>query len=153
PVRDVWLKLQTDSDARDAAGAPHLARLRALNVSRTGLSPVGLRALLATPHLTGLRELDLSYHPARGDEFARALADSPVLSQLTPLNLIRTGLTPGGLRALLRPGVTERRAGVRNLRELLLSGNPLPEVGRGWAAAHAQWELFIEVVGEVSTDP
>jgi uncharacterized protein (TIGR02996 family) len=148
PVRELRLHGSVQQDILGLAACLDLTRLRALDLSRTDLSPDGLGALLASEFTTGLRELNLGMNPARGDGFARALAASPVLAQLTRLDLTRTNLGPDGLTALLRLPVSER-FGARNLRDLRLRGNALPTTRspRPVAPFHDPYERLLAMSG------
>jgi uncharacterized protein (TIGR02996 family) len=134
PVRS--LRLRVDSEDVDAirrlAQAPHLGRITHLSFERAqaammGLGNSGLRALLASPHLTGLRVLDLgrcALHDACASAFARAeqlrcleelelgnnqfgtvlaeaIANAEHLSGLRYLGLAGNRLAPPGVEALI----------------------------------------------------
>src|SRR5262249_48744394 len=59
PIRDLHLRISSHRWA-DIAASPLLARLATLNLEYNGLHPEALRALLASPHLTGLTSLLLN---------------------------------------------------------------------------------------------
>jgi uncharacterized protein (TIGR02996 family) len=101
------------------ADCPFLARLQALCLGESELSPTSvaavqegglaglgpeeIRTLLASRHLPRLRMLSIRAHPNRGalgDQGARALAAAPKLAQLTSLDLSTNCLGDVGARAL-----------------------------------------------------
>jgi hypothetical protein len=85
--------------------------------------------LIAAP-LIGLASLSLRECQI-GDRGARALAQSPLLTQLEQLDLRDNEIGPGGVRSLAL-SLDERplKGDPWRLRELLLEGNPLGEAGR-----------------------
>ena len=100
---------------RSLAGWPGLSRLVELRLAAgqlyggTKVTDAGVRALAASPHLTGLQVLRLESHGIQGTG-ALALAESPYLTNLRVLDLtgnpvpakaekaIRQRLGPGVLR-------------------------------------------------------
>jgi hypothetical protein len=94
-----------------------------LNLRATGLSAVGLEALLSSGHLASLRHLYLSECPLN-DAGALVLARWPGLANLHTLDLCETGLQGGALELARSPYR-------RSLQELHLSNNDLiPEEAR-----------------------
>jgi uncharacterized protein (TIGR02996 family) len=134
------------------AASPHLGRLRRLTLYVTDIGPEGLRALLTSSHLVGLRELHLTHGnkslrgeglsglmdvdgPTRltsldlsasglGDAAVRVLASSPWTASLTTLGLRNNGLDVESAQAL---------AGSPHLRQLttLDLGNDFNDRHRG----------------------
>jgi uncharacterized protein (TIGR02996 family) len=90
-----------DEGIRVLAGSPHLSGLRCLDVSDSALSSAGVAALAEAPGLTGLWSLDLHGNWAVDDAGAVALARSKTLSELRELDLSATDVRDGGARALL----------------------------------------------------
>jgi uncharacterized protein (TIGR02996 family) len=137
--------------------SPYLGALRGLGLYRNNLGDVGVEALMRATWLSGVVTLELgengfaqrgalalarseSFRPHRlllganpiGDEGARALAESPVLSRLTTLWLDRCNLSPSSARALARS------PHLGKLRFLHLEGNALEDAGV-IALARAPW--------------
>jgi hypothetical protein len=96
-----------DEGARALAACPLLKRLRLLSFwalhcdegLSTRIGPEGVAALASSPHLSGLRELDLGQTRVL-DEGLRALAEGPTLTRLTRLDLFDAQVTDEGVRAL-----------------------------------------------------
>ncbi len=110
------------------AVCPFLARLRSLSLAGGLLQGPGKwNAIVATPFLAGLTELDVSDNPL-GSRGLAVLAGSPHLSRLERLDLGGTHLSDAALAAFL--GATD----LGQLRFLDLSNN---SVGNGGAAALA----------------
>jgi uncharacterized protein (TIGR02996 family) len=105
------------------AASPMLAGLRVLNLEwNSGIGPAGARALAESPYLTQLEELILDHAPI-GTEGAIALAKSANLRHLRHLSLQLTGIGDAGAKALAKsPHLT-------NLRTLLLGGCDLHAAG------------------------
>src|SRR5262249_48867920 len=91
-----------DECAARLAASPRLAGLVELNLRNNRLTPVALRALAASPHLTRLGRLDLSENEAVDDAGVAALAGSPNLAAVEGLNLERTGVSGDGGAGLAR---------------------------------------------------
>jgi hypothetical protein len=102
------------------------------------MTATGLAALIATPWFAGLEELDLSGH-ALGDVGARDLAEAR-LPRLRNLTLMRTGLTPAGLRELIA-------AYAGQLDHLQLAGNPLGDAGAEHVAS-TDWPRMVPRPGK-----
>jgi uncharacterized protein (TIGR02996 family) len=160
PVRSLRLRVDAEDavSLRKLAAVPHLARITRLSFERPaaslfalgppGLGDTGLRALLASDHLGGLRELDLSrswLHFAGMQALAEAplrslerleLAGNPLdadgvlaLAQSPHLaNLRYLGLSGGRLAARAAVGLASSRT-LRSLRELDLSHTRIQTAG------------------------
>jgi uncharacterized protein (TIGR02996 family) len=96
PVRHLELFVER-GQAVAVARCRHLARLAALDLSCPAGDPVGLRALVGSPHLAGLRSLRLRCLTGA----AEAVAAAEYLSNLTALDLGANNLGHVGLGALL----------------------------------------------------
>jgi uncharacterized protein (TIGR02996 family) len=103
-------------------GSPHLRRLRELDLGAAGIGEAGARALAAWPGLARLSILGLSGN-AIGDGGAGALAASPHLAGLTDLRLAANDITQVGARALAAA------PGLAALRRLDLGNNYLLDAG------------------------
>jgi uncharacterized protein (TIGR02996 family) len=90
-LRDNPLGLDLDLGAVILAGNVRAPALRVLNLARTGVGERGLTALAESPHLAGLRRLDLSDCPVGTPDGSRALAGSEPFSGLRSLRLARCG--------------------------------------------------------------
>jgi uncharacterized protein (TIGR02996 family) len=147
----------TAAGGRVLADCPFLTRLRVLSFdalhcdegTSTRIGPAGLAALAGSPHLTGLRKLDLGQNPV-GDEGLRAIAGSRTLTGLTWLNLFDAQVTDEGVAALVASPV------VQNLRFLDLTGqNDLTDATLH-ALAGSPWLGNLETLrlgGEGYSDP
>jgi uncharacterized protein (TIGR02996 family) len=112
------------------AECPHLARLRALDLTHNYLGSDGARALAVCEHLGRLTELNLASNHI-GDAGARALAFSPLLERLHTLDLSHNDLGPGAVRSL--SAALQGLAGDEDrlpLRFLDLRGNRLGVAGQ-----------------------
>jgi hypothetical protein len=113
----------TAAGGRALADCPFLTQLRVLSFEAehydegwsTSLGPHGLAALAASPHLAGLRELDLGQNPVL-DGGLHALAASRTLTALTWLSLYDAQVSDDGVAALVGSPV------VQHLRYLNLMG-------------------------------
>ena len=137
-------KLQFEQGHLDPAGlakVEQLAQIDELDLFRTDLTADGLRALLASKHLTALKTLNVSGNQI-GDAGAAALAAWPGLGRLDALDVSSCGLQHEGVRLLaaapavanlkrLRigrngeagvPGLLLGSPHLKNLRELELGG-------------------------------
>lgn len=92
--------------------------LRVLKVREQGLGDGDIEALVATPQLKGVEELDLSSSSFSSEALSN-LAQSPVLQNVKRLDLGNCTVDDEGLKAL----VSSRH--LENLRELHLFGNPI----------------------------
>jgi uncharacterized protein (TIGR02996 family) len=102
-----------DDGATALAGAPALSSLTALDLYGWGLSPAGVRALAASPHLANLTDLVLGCNEQVGDAGTEALAGPDTrLSRLTRLHLSFAGIGDSGAGAL---AASPALAGVRAL--------------------------------------
>ncbi len=92
---------QLNDDHLDAlAASPSLARLTRLALCQGyAITTRGALALAASPYISSLTSLDLSYAKI-GDEGARALAASPYLTRLTSLDLTANLIDAAGAAAL-----------------------------------------------------
>jgi uncharacterized protein (TIGR02996 family) len=102
---------ERDRHLRAIAAMPQLAHIRTLDLREGGYTPPDLRILLASPHLTGVRDLTISDvgwgdeiddHPddSVGDEVVRILVCEFNFPALTVLNLEANGITDEGAREL-----------------------------------------------------
>ncbi|HEY1068747.1 MAG TPA: hypothetical protein VGE52_21670, partial [Pirellulales bacterium] len=114
------------------AGAERLASLERLTLKRSGIPPASLRLLLESPHLRGLRSLNLSgnsrWNNLRTDGTTE-LVGAAHWTRLAELDLSWNGLQPGELR-----GLTESRTLTR-LTSLNLAHNLLSDAGARLLAA------------------
>jgi uncharacterized protein (TIGR02996 family) len=118
-----------DTYLKAAAAVPHLRHVRTLSICETGIRGRHVTTILSSPHLTGLRSLDLTCN-GHGDSLAEAVAASASES-LTSLDLRENDLGNGGATALAN---SPRLA---NLTTLLLSSNRIREQGGQALAASA----------------
>jgi uncharacterized protein (TIGR02996 family) len=125
-------QLPGDAETAVLVASPHVRGLIGLTLHGNGLSSAGAQALANSPHLSGLRELDLGGWWDRtgfgnvndlGDRGAEALAASPYLRQLTDLDLRMNGIGDRGVTALAASPILAR------LRCLDLSDNPVRAAG------------------------
>jgi len=116
---------------RGIAGKRELAHLRGLSFSESGLVTEDLAVLLASPHLTGLRELCIDYH-SLGGELIDMLSRLPGLGSLTHLTLMGEALGVEDLEALLAWPV------LRRIRVLGLGQNDFGDEGVELLAASAR---------------
>ncbi|HJZ54542.1 MAG TPA: TIGR02996 domain-containing protein [Gemmataceae bacterium] len=114
-------------------GSPHLARLRALDLTGSGVGDAILGLIATSPHLAGLRTLVLSENSLSTDGLGR-LIDSRSLPALTHLDLNRSSFPADeGVRAMVtRPGF--RR--IRSL-DLFMTGITLAGVRAVAESPHA----------------
>jgi hypothetical protein len=98
-----WRRLVLSGNPVVNAGAEVLAGadlgLEELVAVAAHIGPSGAFALAASPHLAGLRRLDLGGNPL-GDEGARALASSPFLPAGLELDVSGCGVSPVAREAL-----------------------------------------------------
>jgi uncharacterized protein (TIGR02996 family) len=104
PARLRFLDLRETKPLEDAgvvllvcSGAPSLQTR--LDLREQHIGPEGARALAESPHVSQVTWLDLSDNPVE-DAGARALAASPYLGQLTHLHLEHARITDAGAEAL-----------------------------------------------------
>ncbi len=139
--------------AADLAGSSHLASLTALDLGRQRIGDAGLDALLSSPSLRGLRELELRFNEIAsiagfgtsqgaavvrldmsgntiGDGGTAALAGAPRLAGLESLGLDTCEVRGRGVKALTAAPFWG------TLGRLDLGHNPLGEPG-AWALAEA----------------
>jgi uncharacterized protein (TIGR02996 family) len=95
-----------NAELRDPAAAallasPALAGVQELDLSNSPLGPESAAALAGSPHARSLRTLKLSHTRIGGEGFA-LLVGSPVLSSVRVLVLDHVPLSVGGLEALAR---------------------------------------------------
>jgi hypothetical protein len=108
-----WLSRGEEGVGAALAASEALTRCERLRVTQ---SPSGLEQVLASPHLTRLKELSLfALEPARGVE---ALLRGAAPAALTSLSLMGGGLEAPLLRQLLAPGT------LPHLRSLWLAAQP-----------------------------
>jgi uncharacterized protein (TIGR02996 family) len=109
---------------------PELAHLRSLSMAECSIKANHLKALLASPHLINLRELDL-FGNRLGDAAARMVAEWPRSAGLTHLNLSENyWIGDRGAEALAQS------PHLSNLKTLLLRCDRIGEAG-GRALAHS----------------
>jgi uncharacterized protein (TIGR02996 family) len=96
PLESVHLRFRGAPEyLRAVFASPHLGGLRRLDLSfNEALDADGVAALACSPHLASLTDLDLMGN-VLGDEGVRALADSPHLARLTSLVLSRNDIGLG----------------------------------------------------------
>jgi uncharacterized protein (TIGR02996 family) len=143
------------------ASSPYLGRLTNLNLFDTGLvtcaggNGIGLslsciQALLASPHLPNLTDLDISGN-SLGTGAVCALAASPALARLTSLDLFGNGVGDGGAAALAASPY------VAGLRKLMLGRNGIGDEGCRALAASPHlarlttldlWDNNVDTAGE-----
>jgi uncharacterized protein (TIGR02996 family) len=111
-VLDLSHNFLTEGAAAALASSPHLAGLRELDLGRNPLGERGVRRLAASRTLTHLTSLDLSEVGDVGGVGLAALADSPLIEQLTSLRLTESGVGPDGMEAL---AATRRPTRLTNL--------------------------------------
>jgi uncharacterized protein (TIGR02996 family) len=123
------LDVMTEAGARSLAGWPGLARLATLHLQNSGLTDRGVRLLAASPHLAGVKSLDLSMNFGITAAGVRALAASPHLAGLEVLNLGDVPMGAEGARALAE---SPHLAGLRGLglRNYCHQSTPLDEASR-----------------------
>jgi uncharacterized protein (TIGR02996 family) len=105
-----------DEGARMLAKAPHLAKLKSLNLGSTGLTSEGAAHLAASPYLGALETLSLTGN-AIGSEGLAALASAPSLTNLEALFVARNEIDDDGVIDLARAPA------MRTLQRLGLAGN------------------------------
>jgi hypothetical protein len=98
----LWFGQFGDAVLLRLADLPQLAQLRYLDVGGNNLTPAGLRAFLASPFLSGLRMLRLSFNDALGDPGAELVAACPALSGLLSLKMSFCKVGDAGVRATVR---------------------------------------------------
>jgi uncharacterized protein (TIGR02996 family) len=108
-------------DPAALAKVKQLGQIEELELGWTDLTADGLRTLLRSKHLTGLKSLGLSGNPL-GDEGAAALAAWPGLTRLESLDVSDCSMSVYGLRALVNS------ESVRNLRRLRVGDNTSREI-------------------------
>jgi uncharacterized protein (TIGR02996 family) len=133
-VSSLTLYDATVAEVKQLARLPFLEHLNALEF---GMSPVPLAALLASPYLRHLTELDLAV-TEQGTAGVKALTASNLLAQLTSLNLGGNDIGDAGVAAL---AASPRAA---NLTALMLSGNEITAAGvRALAASRHITKLTV----------
>ncbi len=114
------------------ADSPHLAGLRALDVSGNAVGDAGVRAVVRSRHLTRLNAFRV-YGNHVGDAGAAALAGSALVSRMLArsprLDLRQNAVGPAGVQALTASAHLGRAV------ELDLSGNSLGDAGAAVLAA------------------
>jgi len=86
-------------DLQALLASPHLTNLRSLNLDNLRLGSAAARAVAAAPNLAGLRRLDLDANQI-GDEGVTVLARCPYLRRLKVLSLGYNGITARGVETL-----------------------------------------------------
>jgi uncharacterized protein (TIGR02996 family) len=119
--------------ARAFFRSPHLAGLRVLNLAASRLGPTGIQALADCPHLAGLTRLELNGNDL-GPKGAAALAGSSHLTSLTHLNLGYNRIGDRGFAALASSPT------LRRLTDLEVWDNALTDRSTQ-ALAEAPWML------------
>jgi uncharacterized protein (TIGR02996 family) len=128
PVRGVRLMDLAPEHVPALAASPHLSRLTTLDLSWNGIDAAGAQALAASPRLARLTWLNLSYNVIC-DAGAQALAASPHLARLTTLNLRYNGIDAAGAQALAAS------PHLRGLTYLNLNWNNIEDAGAQAVAA------------------
>ena len=104
PVREVRIRSLGDHTP-ELAASPLLARVEKLAFSNDIMDQLSghgrLQALLASPHLAGVRRLDLSMQRLR-DADAALIAECPNLTSLVHLDLSGNSVFVAGMRALAK---------------------------------------------------
>lgn len=88
------------SEIERLANCERLGELQCLRVDANQIDGKGLAAIVASPYLRQLRDLDIHYNPLILDAGARDLAMAWQTPGLETLNLSQCGLTEAGLGAL-----------------------------------------------------
>jgi uncharacterized protein (TIGR02996 family) len=117
--QESWISVKA---YRAVARVPQLAYLRVLSVCECAIRGKHLEPLLASPHLTGLRELHLSSNRL-GDAAARIVAEWPRAAGLAVLGLSENEIGNRGAEALARSPY------LSGLQSLLLRVNRIGEEG------------------------
>jgi uncharacterized protein (TIGR02996 family) len=132
PLRRLRLRMLR-SEVDGLCRCPSLAQILGLGLfgaySEEGLEAQGMAQLAASPHLSGVRSLDLSWNPL-GDDGAAALAGAGWLPRVQGLCLEGSRVTAQGLRTLLDS------AQLGPVTALNLSHNPVEDVGAAAVAGH-----------------
>jgi uncharacterized protein (TIGR02996 family) len=110
----------TDEDATCLAGCPDLGELLELDLGHNVFGPDACRGLASSPHLAGLRTLQVSWC---NRALVLAVAESPSLTRLKRFQMVDGKVTPADVAALAASPVSA------GLRELGLSFNPLGTEG------------------------
>ncbi|VTT97259.1 Repeat-companion domain protein OS=Isosphaera pallida (strain ATCC 43644 / DSM 9630 / IS1B) GN=Isop_0537 PE=4 SV=1: LRR_6: LRR_6: LRR_6 [Gemmataceae bacterium] len=128
--------------------SPHLLRVRDLDLHNSALSQVRCRALAASPNLANLHRLNLGTNRTMGANGFRALLASPHLRELRRLDLNNNDLGNDALEALV--GCTT----LPNLRHLDLSHNGIGPDGvahlarAGWLSQLERLDLSGNPLGD-----
>lgn len=117
--KDSWI---SPSSYAAVAAMPQLVHVRSLSVCECYIRAKHLKPLLASPHLTNLRELHLSINPL-GDAGSRVVAEAPCTAGLTLLDLGEALVGNGGAEALAGSPY------LSNLKTLSLYVNNIGEPG------------------------
>ena len=94
-----WMPLGNRFEIERLAASPQLARVEGLHFLGCQLDAGGVRTLVSSPHLVGLKRLAVSLDYI-GDDGARAIAGAPALASLEELFLLANAIGPEGARAL-----------------------------------------------------
>ena len=105
-------------DLPGLAACKQMSQITSLRFSMVGVELPGIEALLQSPYLGRLLDLEISWGKL-GPGLGKALAKSQVLGQLRSLNIQHNDIGSEGLMPL----VAERKCG--GLKELCISGNNL----------------------------
>ncbi|MDP3157718.1 MAG: hypothetical protein Q8N23_33925 [Archangium sp.] len=95
----LWGNDLGDAGVKAVASSP-LMRGKAVNLCRTMMTKAGLKALLASPDLSTLEELDISSNHDIGDAGIALIAKAKSLGALRSLDLRGTGMSDTGAMAL-----------------------------------------------------
>lgn len=115
-----------DRGLEQLAGAPHLRSLVALRLAADdeylgAITEDGVASLVASPHLTNLRQLTLNNHEDLNDESVRRLLGWDRVGQLEVLELSCRDVADAGVSLLAQ----SRK--LKNLRRLVLDGRRLSQ--------------------------
>lgn len=97
PLRDLRLKGKSAKFAQ-IAEIPELSQLKALELRQPKIDNASLEALIKSPHLDGLESLGL--HGTECTSIGSVLSQSPLLSQLTTLELSAELISPRDVQAI-----------------------------------------------------
>lgn len=130
----------TDTDAAFLGVTP-LVNLSSLDVSGCGLTALGFRDIVRSPHLKQLVSL-VAFRNRFGSDGLAALAASNLTGRLTVLELQNTDIGDRGIAAMTESALLERVVGPG----LNLSMNPISDAGAKSLAECAHLSPFTELI-------